>query len=185
MNKLDSTKVKIGNLNVFSMNKDDKKAQYVKDELEYVCLIPFEKGNGFTLKSIYLLDYTEPVDGKPVKSLIIDTVDPDLDQTPYNTVMRALVEEAGVNVDSLGITENDIYYLGDIDSNFPVGAKLHCYAVDLSNKQTVEFTRNLSKNSFIKDSSSITKVDFQQIVSGDFSDSLVLAGSFLLVSYFN
>ena len=180
-----SSSTKLGKFNVFTVNKDQKTNHYLTDDVEYICLIPFETGKDQAIKSIYLLDYANPVNGQKTNSLIIDEVNLDFDKTPYDSVMRALIEEAGVNVDELNISENDIYYLGDIDSNFPANTKLHCYAVDLSSKPSVEFTRNLSKDSFTKDNSSIQKVGFHQVVSGDFSDSLVLAGSFLLVSYFN
>lgn len=176
---------KIGKFNVFTVSKDQKTNQYLSDDLEYICLLPFEKGKDSAIKSIFLLDYANPVNGAKVNSLIVDEVNPDFDKTPYDSVMRALTEEAGINVDELKLSENDIYYLGNIDSNFPANTKLHCYAVDLSGKSSVEFTRNLSKDSFTKENSSIQKIGFHQVVSGDFSDSLVLAGSFLLVSYFN
>lgn len=176
---------KIGKFNVFTVNKDQKTNHYLSDDLEYICLIPFETGQDSSIKALYLLDYANPVNGTKINSLIIDEVNPDFDKTPYDSVMRALIEEAGLNVDQLKISENDIYYLGDIDSNFPANTKAHCYAIDLTGKSAIEFTRNLSKDSFTKDNSSIQKVGFHQIVNGDFSDSLVLAGSFLLVSYFN
>jgi hypothetical protein len=69
---------------------------------------------------------------------------------------------------------------------FPVNAKMICYGIDLTGlKDPVEFTRILAKDQFIKDNSSIVKVGFHQVVNGDYSDSTVLSGAFLLVSYFN
>ncbi len=149
---------KLGRFNVLTLTKDQHSNQYLADDLEYICLIPFDKSSENSIKSIYLLDYLNPATDSQTESLIIDTVNPDLDKTPYDSVCRALVEEAGLNIDELGLTENSIY---------------------------LEFTRNLSKDHFTKDSSSIKKVGFHQVVNGDFPDSTILAGSFLLVSYFN
>ena len=176
---------KIGKFNVFSVNKDEKTNHYLADESEYICLIPFELSTNSQLGAIYLLDYKNPVNSEVVNSLIIDEVNLDFDKTPYDSVMRALTEEAGLNIDSLNLTAEDIYFLGDIDSSFPAKTKLHCYGVNLSGKKSVEFTRNLSKDSFTKDGSSIQRTPFHQIVAGDYSDSLVLAAAFLLVSYFS
>jgi hypothetical protein len=96
-----------------------------------------------------------------------------------------LVEEAGLDIDALSINENNIFYLGEITTTWPVSSTLQCYGIDLTGKASLEFTRNLSKDPFIKDESSIIQANFHQVVNGDYSDSTVLAGSFLLVSYFN
>ena len=69
--------------------------------------------------------------------------------------------------------------------NSPVSLNMHCYGVDITSKKVLEFTRNLSKDTFTKSSSAIKKVGFQQVVNGDYPDAAVLAGSFLLVSYFS
>jgi hypothetical protein len=176
---------KLGRFNVLTLTKDQHSNQYLADDLEYICLIPFDKSSENSIKSIYLLDYLNPATDSQTESLIIDTVNPDLDKTPYDSVCRALVEEAGLNIDELGLTENSIYYLGDIQMSAPMSYKMHCYGIDITSKSVLEFTRNLSKDHFTKDSSSIKKVGFHQVVNGDFPDSTILAGSFLLVSYFN
>lgn len=176
---------KFGRFNVLTLTKDQHANQYLSDELEYICLIPFEKSADDSIKSIYVLEYLNPITDGLTESLIIDTVNPELDKTPYDSVCRALIEEAGLNIDDLGLNENNIYYLGDIQMNSPMAYKMHCYGVDITAKSILEFTRNLSKDHFTKDSSSIKKVGFHQVVNGDFPDSTILAGSFLLVSYFN
>lgn len=176
---------KIGRFNVLALTKDQSTNHYLSDDLEYICLIPFERGADNSIKSIFVLDYESPANGETIQSLVLDTVNPDLDKTPFDSVCRALIEEAGLDIESLGITEDKIYYLGDIQNNVLASAKMHCFAVDLTSTNVLEFTRNLSKDIFIKDSSSIKKVGFHQVVSGDFSDSTILAGSFLLISYFN
>lgn len=176
---------KLGRFSVFTLSKDQHTNQYLADELDYICLIPFDKSEEGSIKSIYVLEYLNPVTDSQTESLIIDTINPDLDKTAYDSVCRALVEEAGLDIDSLGVNENSIYYLGDIQMNFPMAYRMHCYGIDITSKSVLEFTRNLSKDHFTKDNSSIKKVGFHQVVNGDFPDSSVLAGSFLLVSYFS
>ena len=70
-------------------------------------------------------------------SLVIDTVNPDLDKTPYDSVCRALIEEAGLNIDEVGLTEDSIFYLGDISMNSPMSLKMHCYGVNLTSKNDI------------------------------------------------
>lgn len=176
---------KIGRFNVLTLNQDSNTAHYLSDDQNYVCILPFEKSESGSVKSIYVLEYPNPASGSQVQTLVTDTVNPDLDKTPYDSVCRALIEEAGLNIDDLGLTEDHIYYLGDIQMNSPVSLNMHCYGVDITSKKVLEFTRNLSKDPFTKSSSAIKKVGFQQVVNGDYPDAAVLAGSFLLVSYFS
>jgi len=183
INTKDSSK--LGKFNVVTLNQDSNTAHYLSDDLEYVCIVPFEKSENGSIKSIYVLDYQSPVSGSQIQTLVSDQVNPDLDKTPYDSVGRALIEEAGLNIDELGLTEDHIYYLGDIQMNSPVSVNMHCYGVDITSKKVLEFTRNLSKDHFTKSNSAIKKVGFQQIVNGDYPDASILAGSFLLVSYFS
>jgi hypothetical protein len=176
---------KVGRFNVLILTKDNHTNHYLSCELNYICLVPFEKTAEGTIKSIYVLEFPNKVTGQTVHSLIIDTVNPDLDKTPYDSVCRSLIEEAGLNIDSLNINENNIYYLGDIQMNVPMSLNIKCYGVDITSNDQLDFTRNLSKDNFIKDESSITKIGFHQVVNGEFPDTTILSGSFLLVSYFN
>lgn len=176
---------KIGRFNVVTLNQDSNTAHYLSDDMKHVCVLPFDKSDTGSIKSIYILDYADPVSGSPVQTLVKDTVNPDLDKTPFDSVCRALIEEAGLNIDELGLTEDHIYYLGDIQMNSPISFNMHCYGVDITSSKVLEFTRNLSKDPFTKNNSSIKKVSFQQVVNGDYPDSAILAGSFLLVSYFS
>lgn len=179
------TPSKIGNFNILALTKDQHSAHYLSCELDYICLIPFERTSSDGIKSIFLLDSPNLMNKQNVSTLIIDVVNPDLDKTPYDSVCRALLEEAGLNVDDISLTENNIFYLGDISMNSPMTLNMHCYGIDLTNLPNILFTRNLSKDHFTKENSTITKVGFHQIVNGDYSDTTVLSGAFLLVSYFN
>lgn len=174
-----------GKFNVLTLTNDKSSAQYLSSDSNYICLLPFELGADSTIKAIYVLEFINKALGKPVHSLVIDEINPDLDKTSYDSVCRSLVEEAGLNIDELQLSENQIFYLGDISTNSPITSTMKCFGIDLTGISAPEFTRALSKDSFTKDESSITRVGFHQVVSGDFTDSTILAGSFLLVSYFN
>lgn len=177
---------KFGKFNVLNITQDQRNSQYLFDETSYVCILPFDRTKDGGIKSLYLLKFPNQSTGQTAHSLIIDEINPDTDRTTYDSVGRSLIEEAGVNLDDHGLNENHIFFLGEITLSSPISAQMHCYAIDLSHLENQpEFTRTLSKDHFIKDHSSIERVGFHQIVNGDFSDATVLAGSFLLISYFN
>lgn len=177
---------KFGRFNVLTLTKDQASSQYLSDDTSYICLMPFEKTLAGGIKSVYLLQFPNHSLGKVDCSLIIDPVNEDLDRTQYDSVCRSLIEEAGINIDDYGLSEDHIFYLGDITLSTPVSAKMHCFGIDLTGpKSQPEFTRTLSKDSFTKDDSTIIKAGFHEIVNGNYSDATVLAGSFLLISYFN
>jgi 8-oxo-dGTP pyrophosphatase MutT (NUDIX family) len=178
-----------GEFEIISLSKDQEKTDHISSKANYIAILPFEKTSDDKIKSIYCLRSDNPATGQTDTTLIVDQVDPARDQTPYDSVCRAMIEEAGIDLDEIGITGSEIFYLGTITSSVPVSAKFKCYAVDLtkvakSDKQ-IEFARTLSKSKFTKDSSEIVKLGFHQVVNGDFSDSTILSGAFLLVSYFN
>ena len=174
-----------GKFNVITLTKDQSSSQYLSSQGKYICLLPFEMNSEKSIKSIFVLEFPNHSIGQTSHSLVIDEIDPNTDSTPFDAVCRALIEEAGINIEELGLTENQIFYLGDISTSFPVSSTVHCYGIDVTGKTSLEFTRNLSKDKFTKDESTIIKVGFHQVVNGDYSDSTILAGSFLLVSYFN
>jgi hypothetical protein len=178
-----------GDFDLVSLTRDSQKLDKLTCKLNYIAILPFERTADDRIKAVYGLKFENHATGQTDTSLLIDIVDPTKDQTPFDTVCRALLEEAGVNVEELGVDENDIFYLGTISTTTPVNSKFKCYAVDLTNaanpESPIEFARTLSKSNFDKDSSEIVKIGFHQVVNGDFTDSTILAGSFLLVSYFN
>ena len=185
-NQFTKTNLKVaGRFNLLTLSKDQYSNDYLSDDSPYICLIPFERTSDDRISSVYLLEFPSPINGDICTSLLKDSVNSDFDKTSYDSISRSLIEEAGINIDDLGLTENDIFYLGDISMDSPFIYKMKCYAIDLSSVNTLEFTRNLSKDLFTKDNSNIIKVGFHQIVNGDYSDALILASSFLLISYFN
>lgn len=178
-----------GEFDVVSLSRDSDKTDRLTSKVNYIAVLPFERTADDRIKAIYGLKFENHATGQMDTRLLVDTVDPSKDQTPFDTVCRALLEEAGVNIEELGVDEDDIFYLGNISMTIPVNSKFKCYAVDLTKaanpEKPIEFARTLSKSKFDKDSSEIVKLGFHQVVNGDFTDSTILAGSFLLVSYFN
>lgn len=177
-----------GAFDVISVQRENDKHDLISSKSNYILVLPFEKTADNKIKSIYALESNNLVNDSAEISLISDTVDPRRDQTAYDAVCRALIEEAGLNLDEVGMTEDDIFYLGNISMSVPVTAKFKCYAVDLSKisgPDPINFTRTLSKSKFTKDDSKIVKLGFHQVVNGDFSDSTILSGAFLLVAYFS
>lgn len=177
---------KFGKFNLTTVTKDTLANHQISDDSLYICLIPFERTSDNGIKSIYLLEFPNSVTGQREHCLVFDELNPDVDETSYDSVRRAMIEEAGVNLDDLRLDENVIFYLGEISMCFPVNSRMACYGIDLTDvKDPIEFTRILSKDNFIKDDSSVVKVGFHQVVNGDYSDATILSGAFLLVSYFN
>lgn len=177
---------KFGKFNVLNISQDQKSSQYLSDDVSYVCILPFDRTKEGGIKSFYLLKFPNQVNGATTYSLITDQVNPDTDKTPYESIGRSLIEEAGINLDDHGLDENHIFYLGEMSLSTPVTAGFHCFGIDLSTlANPPEFTRALSKDHFIKDHSSIEKVGFHQVVNGNFTDVSVLASAFLLIAYFN
>jgi len=178
-----------GEIEIISLTRDTDKTNVLSCKTNYIAILPFEKTADDTIKSIYGLKFENHATGQTDTTLLIDSVDPSKDQTPIDTIYRSLLEEAGLNIEELGITEDDIFYLGNISTSTPISSKFKCYAIDLTNiskpDSQFNFTRTLAKSPFNKDSSEIVKLGFHQVVNGDFSDSTILSGAFLLVSYFN
>ena len=183
----EANETKFGKYSLKTLTRDNVSKHQVSADSSYVCLLPFEKNGESGIKSIFLLQFPNSITGKPEHSLIVDEVDSDTDTNTYESVRRALTEEAGLNLDELRIDENKIFYLGEITTSFPATSTMTCYGIDLTGlgQDGVEFTRNLSKDVFIRDQSSIVKAGFHQIVNGDYTDATVLSGAFLLVSYFS
>lgn len=177
-----------GPFDLISIEADNSKHEIISSKVNHVLILPFERTSDNKIKAIYAIESTDVAVPGTTVSLISDIVDQRKDQSTYDTVCRALIEEAGLNLDEVGLTEDDIFYLGNISMSVPVIAKLKCYAVDvskISGPNPINFTRALSKAALTKDNSKIVRLGFHQVVNGDFSDSTILSGSFLLVAYFS
>ena len=178
-----------GDFDIVSLSREQHKADRLVSKANHIAVIPFDCMPDGTIKSIYGLKFENHAIGQKDVTLLTDQFDQSRDKTAYDAVFRLFLEEAGLNLEEAGIIEDDIFYLGNITSAVPVNSKFKCFAVDLTRltgpKSNPEFTRNLSKSSFDKETSEIAKIGFNQIVNGDFTDSMILSGSFLLISYFS
>ena len=178
-----------GKFDLVSLSRDTAKSERLSSKTDYLVVLPFDRTEDGKVKSVYCVKADDPVTDAASVTLLIDAVDKDKDTTPFDSVTRALLEEAGLNIEELGITEDDMFYIGNLSTTEPAYAKFRCYAVDLTKISRpdvpIEFARTLSKSAFTKDSSEIVKVGFHQIVNGDYTDVSILAGTFLLISYFS
>jgi len=178
-----------GQFDVVSLSREQHKAERLVSKANHIAVIPFDCSQDGKIKSIYGLKFDNHATGQRDVTLLTDSFDSGKDKTAYDAVFRLFLEEAGVNLEEAGVIEDDVFYLGYITSSVPVSSKFKCFAVDLTKlagpKSKLEFTRNLSKSNFEKDSSEIARIGFNQVVNGDFSDSMILSGAFLLISYFS
>jgi hypothetical protein len=178
-----------GRFDVVSLTKGQDKDDFLSVKVKYIAVLPFERTADDKIKAIYGLKFENPATDQTDVTIVTDTINPTVDGSYYDSVVRALIEEAGLDIEKAGINEDDIFYIGNISTSLPATAQIKCYAVDFSKisnpESPIEFARTLSKSKFTKDSSEIVKIGFHQVVNGDFSDSLILSGSFLLISYFN
>ena len=175
-----------GEFDIVTLSREHHKSNRLVSKSNYIAVLPFDCLPDGKIKSIYGLKFQNHATGQPDVTILTDSFDENRDKTAYDAVFRLFLEEAGINLEDRGITEDNIFYLGNITSAIPVNSKFKCFAIDLTNlKSSLEFTRNLSKASLEKDSSEISRLGFNEIVNGDFSDSMILAGSFLLISYFS
>lgn len=178
-----------GQFDLVSLSREQHKSEKLISKANHIAIIPFDCSSDGKIKSIYGLKFENHATGQKDVTLLTDSVDSSKDKTAYDAVFRVFLEEAGVNLEESGIVEDDIFYLGYITSAVPVNSKFKCFAVDLTKltgaKSKLEFTRTLSKANFEKDSSEIAKIGFNQVVNGDFTDSMILSGAFLLISYFS
>lgn len=178
-----------GQFDVVSLSREQHKADRLVSKENYIAVIPFDCQPNGKIKSIYGLKFDNHATGQKDVTLLTDSIDQNRDKTTYDAVLRLFLEEAGVNLEEVGITEDDIFYLGNITSAVPVNSRFKCFAVDLTKLATeqkgLDFTRTLSKSNLDKDSSEISRIGFNQVVNGEFTDSMILSGSFLLVSYFS
>lgn len=163
----------------------DKKIRLTQN---YIAIVPFERNEEDKIAYVYAVKFSNYATDSSDVTLIIDSIDSERDTTAYDAIGRTLLEEAGLNMEEVGLSEDDVFYLGPMTLSDPIIAKFRCYAVDLTKisrpDKPFEFTTNLSKYPFTRGESEIVKLGFHQIVNGDYSDATILAGSFLLVSYF-
>lgn len=177
-----------GMFDVISLSKNAEKTEKLSAKPNYIAIVPFDRTEDNKIANIYGVKFHNHATDLTDVTLLIDSIDLEKDTTPFDSIGRAMLEEAGLNLEELGITEDDIFYLGPMTFSEPVAAKFKCYAVDLTKisrpDKTIDFARTLTKSPFNREESEILKIGFHQIVNGDFTDVTILAGSFLLVSYF-
>jgi hypothetical protein len=153
-----------------------------------VAVLPFTRSDDGKILKVYALSQPNFIKDADEVTLITDEFNPELDMSPFETVGRCMIEECGMDLSRFSLNEDSMFYLGDLSSVNPIYSTYKCYAIDVTSVSTntsFNFTRVLSKNALLKDSSTIEEIGFYKIVNGDHSDCLLLAACFLLVSYFS
>ena len=153
-----------------------------------VAVLPFTRSEDGKILKVYALSQPNFIKDADEVTLITDEFNPELDMSPFETVGRCMIEDCGMDLSRYSLNEDTMFYLGDLSSVNPIYSTYKCYAIDVTGASTnsnFNFTRVLSKNPLIKDSSNIEEIGFYKIVNGDHSDALLLAACFLLVSYFS
>lgn len=177
-----------GKFDLVSLSRNTDKDHKIVSKTNFIAIIPFERNEEDKISYLYGVKFHNHATDQSDVSLLVDSLDSEKDSTAYDAVGRALLEEAGMNIDELGITEDDLFYLGPMTFSEPISAKFKCYAIDLTKvvrpDEQLEFTTTLAKSPFTRGESEIVRLGFHQVVNGDYPDVTILAGAFLLVSYF-
>jgi hypothetical protein len=177
-----------GKFDLVSLSRNTDKDNRLVSKSNFIAIIPFERNEEDKISYIYAVKFQNHAIDQSDVSLLVDTLDSERDSTAYDSVGRALLEEAGLNIDEIGVTEDDLFYLGPMTFSEPISAKFKCYAIDLTKvvrpDEQLEFTTTLAKSPFTRGESEIVRLGFHQVVNGDYPDVTILAGAFLLVSYF-
>jgi hypothetical protein len=171
-----------------SIHKDQDQLNQLNYLRTGVAVLPFTRSEDGKILKVYALSQPNFIKDADEVTLITDEFDPEHDMSPFETVGRCMIEECGMDLSRFNLNEDSMFYLGDLSSVNPIYSTYKCYAIDVTDASTnsnFNFTRVLSKNQLIKDSSNIEEIGFYKIVNGDHSDSLLLAACFLLVSYFS
>jgi hypothetical protein len=177
-----------GKFDMVSLSRNTDTDHKIVSKPNFIAIIPFERNEEDKISYVYAIKFQNHATDQSEVSLLVDSLDSERDSTAYDSVGRALLEEAGLNIDEIGITEDDLFYLGPMTFSEPISAKFKCYAVDLTKvvrpDEQLEFTTTLAKSPFTRGESEIVRLGFHQVVNGDYPDVTILAGAFLLVSYF-
>jgi hypothetical protein len=147
----------------------DKKFRRLSCDTESICVIPFELNERGQIKNIYLLKYEDYLLGGNKFTCITDSFNKNKFDSHYLAVEDCL--SSSLRISDIDI--NDSYFLGTVSHGIPFSKEYKCYAV------------NITDSLASLDSSTIIPIKFNRVINGDFSDSLVLSCSLLLLSYFS
>lgn len=171
-----------------SIQRDQDTANQLNYLRTGVAVLPFTRGEDGKISKIYAMKQPNFIKDNDEVTLITDEYNDELDSSPFESVGRCMIEECGMDLSRFSLNEDSMFYLGDLSSVSPMYSTYKCYAIDLTEATGAKdfgFSRVLSKNQLIRESSSIEEIGFYKVVNGDHSDSMLLAACFLLVSYFS
>ena len=168
-----------GKYSVLSFNKEDDSFRRITCSQESVALIPFCLNESNKIKCAYLSKYRDYLGNSDKFTCITGKVDKNEADSYYDVVEKLLSNELEIN--DVGV--NDIYFLGKIDHTVPFTKGYRCYGIDLTRYLDAPYEDQIGKTK-LSTRNTIEKVRFSRILNGEITDSLVLASSLILLSYF-
>lgn len=140
-----------------------------------ICLIPFDLTDSHKISGLYLSSYQDQLLDSSNFTCVTETFDRNTKSSYFQAIEDSLNSRLGVSNPDL----NAIYYLGKINHTVPFNKEYRCYGFNVGHAfdPTV-----LSPNS--KHGHRLERIPFSRIIRGEFSDSLILSASMLLLSYF-
>ena len=168
-----------GKYSVLSFKKEDDSFRRITCDQESIALIPFCSNESNQIKCVYLSKYRDYLGNSDKFTCITGKVDKNESDSYYDVVESLISKELKIS----DVDVNDIYFLGKIDHTVPFTKGYKCYGVDLTRYLDAPYDDNLGKNR-LSSRNTIDKVRFSRILNGDVTDSLVLASSLILLSYF-
>lgn len=161
---------------LYSITNDNYSFRRIICERSSICILPFEVNEFYEIKNIYLFKYLDIIKNSIDYSCITIDFNEENNESYFEVLTNLLISK--FNIENINI--EDIFYIGTITHNLPFSKTYKCYAINLSD---YEFNKNnlLSNNNSID---LIDSVNFNKILNGEITDSLILSSSFLLLSYF-
>ena len=168
-----------GKYSIFTFSGDNDKFRKITCSQESICILPFCLNEKNQIKDVYLSKYGDAINNNPVFTCITKTLNSDANESFYELLEELIENELEIKE----IEVDDIYFLGNIKHTIPFYKEYKCYGVNLTEYLDAPFKSNLGENR-LKSRNSIERVRFSELLSGRINDSLALATSLILLSYF-
>jgi hypothetical protein len=170
-----------GKYSILNFTSDKGNATRIVCNQESICIIPFDcfHDESSQIRNVYLAKYTDYVTSEDNHKCITGSLKPDEFNTYHDSLLECIDRELGLS----DINVNDLFYLGIIKHSVPFNKSYKCYALDLTkySNDVSGFIPVLSESN--QPNHTIDKVKFNRVINGEISDSLILSGSLLLLSY--
>lgn len=169
-----------GKYSIHSFTGPTDKFRRLACSQESICVLPFDINEHEQVRNLYLSKYDDVLLGGQGVTCLTKSFDPNSFDSHFSAVADRLKSWLGLEEIDL----DDVYFLGKISHGVPFSKRYSCYAINLSNysKDNDGFTNFEFSDPRI---GAIEKIRFNRVIKGEVSDSLALACSLLLLSYFS